>query len=473
MRILLQFFSRPLLLGLLLALPPLASRADAVTDWNLKAGEIVAAHQPGPPGSATLALVQTAVFDAVNAITQQYPKAASPALKPAPGASVDAAVAAVNRTVLLKLAPSQQPAIEAAYQAALANIADGKARADGIAIGEQAVAERVARRAVKAADTACYRPVTRPGMYVPTVVPVGGDAAPVTLCWVLDRVDQFRPGPPPELSSAVWARDYNEIKAMGARTGSRRTPEQTDIARFWATTGPAVYFPIARSVTGQPGREVTRNARFLAVFAQVGVDAIDAVFDAKYHYQFWRPFTAIRNGDQDGNDATERDPAWLPFIETPMHPEYPCAHCTATAAYGEVLLAEIGNGPMPRLNSTSPTLPGVTRSWGSVGEFVQEVSNAHLRRRALPQLDRGRHRAGPQGGCVGGGEADELMASGEGVRGTRRAQSPVNQAETAGVRWPATAASVWRMPSAYGVLRIGPISRCSAESSMSKGSVNR
>jgi hypothetical protein len=373
-----QVVWRCLLLVPLLALAPHASGADVVTDWNLKAGEIVAAHQPGPPGSATLALVQTAVFDAVNAITRQYPKAVSPTLKPAPGASVDAAVAAVNRTVLLKLAPSQQAAIEAAYQAALAAIPDGKARTDGIAVGEQAVAELVARRAHKAADMAYYRPVTRPGMYVPTVVPVGGDAVPVTLCWVLDRVDQFRPGPPPELTSAVWARDYNEIKTMGVRTGSRRTPEQTDIARFWTTTGPAVYFPLARSVSGQPGREVTRNARFLAVFAQVGVDAIDAVFDAKYHYQFWRPFTAIRNGDQDGNDATERDPTWLPFIETPMHPEYPCAHCTAAGAYGAVLLAEIGSGPAPRLSSTSPTLPGMTRSWNSVAEFIQEVSNARI-----------------------------------------------------------------------------------------------
>jgi len=370
--------SRCLLLVPLLALPPLASRADVVTDWNLKAGEIVSAHQPGPPGSATLALLQTAVFDAVNAITRQYPKAAIPTLQPAPGASVDAAVAAVNRAMLLKLAPSQQAAIQAAYQQALAGVPDSKARIDGIAIGEQAVAELVLRRVAKAADSVYYRPVTRPGQYVPTVVPVGGDAAPVTLCWVLDRVDQFRPGPPPELTSALWARDYNEIKAMGARTGSQRTPEQTDIARFWTTTGPAVYFPLARSVTGQPGREVTRNARFLAAFAQVGVDAIDAVFDAKYHYQFWRPFTAIRNGDQDGNDATERNPSWLPFIETPMHPEYPCAHCTAAGAYGAVLLAEIGSGPTPRLNSTSPTLPGVTRSWNSVADFVQEVSNARI-----------------------------------------------------------------------------------------------
>ena len=365
-------------LAALVALLPLAARADVVTDWNLKAGAIVTAHQPGPPGSATMALLQTAVYDAVNAVTRRYPTAVSATLKPAPGASIEAAVAAVNRTVLLKLAPSQQAAIEAAYQAALTRIADGANKTEGIALGEQAVAELLVRRAVKPADMVYYRPVTRPGMYVPTVVPLNGDAVPVTNCWVLDRVDQFRPGPPPELTSATWASDYNEIKALGARTGSRRTPEQTDVARFWATTGPAVYFPLAQSLATQPGREVTRNARFLAVFAQVGVDAIDAVFDAKYTYQFWRPFTAIRNGDQDGNDATERDASWLPFIDTPMHPEYPCAHCTAAGAYGAVLSAEIGSGPSPKLSSVSPTLPGVTRSWSSVAEFVQEVSNARI-----------------------------------------------------------------------------------------------
>ncbi len=370
--------SRALLAVPLLALLPFAAQADVITEWNLKAGEIVAAHQPGPPGSATLALVQTAVYDAVNAITQQYPNAVIASLKPAPGASVQAAVAAANHVMLLKLAPSQQALIEAQYQVALAAIPFGKAKTDGVAVGEQAVADLLARRTAKAAERVYYRPVTQPGMYVPTVVPIGGDAVPVTLCWVLDRVDQFRPGPLPDLSSETWARDYNEIKAMGARTGSRRNLEQTNIARFWATTGPAVFFPLARSVANQPGRDVTRNARFLAVFAQVGVDAADAVFDAKYRYQFWRPFTAIRNGDQDGNDATERDPSWLPFIDTPMHPEYPCAHCTVAGAYGAVMQADIGRGPMPQLSGTSPTLPGATRSWNSVADFVQEVSNARV-----------------------------------------------------------------------------------------------
>ena len=355
-----------------------------------------------------MAVVQAAVFESVNAITRRYPQA-GPEAEPAPGASIDAAVAAVNRAVLLAWR-RRRGRDRGGVPGCARRMPEGQAKADGIALGEKAVAELIAACADRGAPV-FYRPVTRPGMYVPTVVPAGADLPPGTLCWVLDRVDQFRPGPPPDLKSAVWARDYNEVKALGARTGSKRTAEQTEIARFWTATGPTIYFPIVRSVASQPGREVTHNARFLAVVRAGGVDAIDAVFDAKYHYHFWRPFTAIRNGDQDGNDATERDPSWLPFIETPMHPEYPCAHCTAAGGYGAVLHAEIGSGPAPRLRSTSPDaarrdpLVDQRRRLHAGG-----VERAHLRRRALPQLDRGRQRARPQGRRAGGGEADGLSA---------------------------------------------------------------
>ena len=123
---------------------------------------------------------------------------------------------------------------------------------------------------------------------------------------------------------------------------------------------------------------MTQNARFFAAAIQASDDAIIAVFDAKYHYGFWRPVTAIRNGDIDGNDATERDPSWLPFIDTPMHPEYPCAHCISAATLGTVLRAEIGSGPMPTLTTSSPTAKGATRSWTKIDDFVQEVSEARI-----------------------------------------------------------------------------------------------
>jgi hypothetical protein len=194
----------------------------------------------------------------------------------------------------------------------------------------------------------------------------------------LTSPDQFRPGPPPTLNSALWARDYNEIKAVGAKNSTTRTPAQTDIARFWEATAPTIYYPVVRSVANTPGRDVTQNARLLAVVAEAMDDALIAVFDAKYHYMFWRPFTAIRNGDMDGNDATERDATWLPFIDTPMHPEYPCAHCIVAGTVGAVLVVEIGNNPTPVLRSKSPTAPGVERSWNTVDDFVAEVSNARI-----------------------------------------------------------------------------------------------
>jgi len=353
------------------------ARADVVTDWNQKASEITVAHQAGPWGQAPMVLIQAAVFESVNAITRRFPQAGYLKLEAPAGASIDAAVAAANRVVLNRMATTQTAAIEAAYQAALAAIPDGPAKADGIALGEKAVAGILALRAPTGAPPVFYRPVTGPGQYVPTVLPVMADLPPGK-CWLLERPDQFRPGPPPDLKSAVWARDYNEVKAFGARTGSQRDAEQTEIARFWAATTPTIYYPIARSVANQPGREPTQNARLLAASGQAMVDAIDAVFDAKYHYHFWRPFTAIRNGDRDGNDATERDAGWLPLIDTPMHPEYPCAHCTIAGSLGAVLKAEIGNGPTPRLSTTSPTLPGVTRSWTSIDAFMQEVINARV-----------------------------------------------------------------------------------------------
>ncbi len=354
------------------------AEADVVTDWNVTAADItVAAGMGPPPANRTLALVQTAVYEAVNAITKRYPPDRV-ALNAAPDASVAAAVAAANRAMLSRLVPSQQAAIDKSYGSALAAIADGSAKTAGIATGEQAAAAVLAWRADDNAGTPeRYRPATTAGAYVPTMMPAVPHW-PQRKPWVMASCDQFRPGPPPALTSEVWVRDYNEIKAVGAKNSTTRTQAQTDIARFWEATAPTIYYPVVRSVANVPGREITQNARLLALTAEAIDDAMIAVFDAKYYYNFWRPVTAIRNGDIDGNDATERDAGWLPFIDTPMHPEYPCAHCIVSGAVGAVLVAEIGNGPTPTLRTTSPTAPGVVRSWTSIDDFVVEVANARI-----------------------------------------------------------------------------------------------
>ncbi len=335
----------------------LCVQADVVTDANAKAADIASRHPGTPPAVRIMAFVQVSVFDAVNAITGRYPSTRAKITAP-PGASVDAAVTAATRSVLLKLMPTQQAAIEADYQAALKPMPDGAAKTGGIAVGEQAAAACLTREdGMGHPDT--YRPHTTAGVYVPTLLPAvpnWGKRKP----WALASGDQFRPGPP------------------RAKNSTQRTPEQTAIAKFWEATAPAVYWPVARSVAAMPGRDVTENARLLAVAAMAMDDALLAVFDAKYTYNLWRPVTAIRNGDVDGNDATERDPGWTPFIDTPMHPEYPCAHCIVSASLGAVLEAELGGRPSPKLSSASSTAGGAVRTWASVGEFVQEVAVARI-----------------------------------------------------------------------------------------------
>lgn len=356
---------------------PMAN-ADAVCDWNTKAGEIIVSARMGPPpANRALAIANTAVYEAVNAITKRYPAGALK-LEAAPGASVDAAVAAANRTALSKLLPSQQSVVDTAYQAALSKIADGPAKTSGITVGEKAAAAILAMRADDGAAAAeTYRPQTAAGVYVPTVIPAVTHW-PQRKPWLMTSSSQFRPGPPPALTSPLWARDYNEIKALGGKSSSRRTAEQTQIAGFWEATLPPIYNGIVLSIADVPGREVTQNARLFAAVAQAADDALLAVFEAKYHYNFWRPVTAIRNGDLDGNDATERDASWTPFIETPMHPEYPCAHCTVAAAVGTVLQAEIGSGSIPTLTTTSYLVKGPARNWAKIEDFMQEVENARV-----------------------------------------------------------------------------------------------
>ncbi|HYN61210.1 MAG TPA: vanadium-dependent haloperoxidase, partial [Rubrivivax sp.] len=314
------------LAGALLASLALAARADVITDWNQRSAQIVSEARIGTPLAVrVMALVQTAAYEAARDATRSA--STSPQ-------AVDAAIAAAHRTAFIQLLPAQRSAIDAAFQAALAAMPDDAVRTQQLAVGEQAAQRVLAERSTdmpRAPDT--YRPHTVPGVYVPTVIPAVTQW-PQRKPWLLERADQFRPGPPPALSSDRWARDFNEIKALGGRDSKRRSTEQTEIGRFWDYSLPAVYHGVVRAVALQPGRDVMANARLFATVSQAMDDALIAVLDAKYAHNLWRPVTAIRNGDIDGNDATERDPAWVPLIDTPMHPEYPCAHCILAATVG-------------------------------------------------------------------------------------------------------------------------------------------
>ncbi|QJR16158.1 DUF3455 domain-containing protein [Usitatibacter palustris] len=361
---------RIIALAVAAAFAPTSAQADAVTDWNLKSSELVTEAKLGtPPAVRTMAIVQTAVYEAVLDVTG--PKATSP------NASVDAAVAAAQRATLVKLMPAVQASIDAAYAAAIAKVADGPAKTAGIATGEKAAAAVFAARAADTVAAESYRPHTAPGMYVPTAapaVPTWSQRKP----WLLASADQVRPGPPPALGSAEWVRDFNEVKTIGAKASTQRTPQQTDIARFWDYSLPSIYYGVVQSVAAQPGRTVLDNARLYAAVAQSMDDALIAVFDAKYRYNFWRPATAIRNADQDGNDATERDAGWTSLIDAPMHPEYPSGHSILANAVTSVLRAEVGNGPVPTLSATSPTAKGAKREWTRLDDFATEVSMSRV-----------------------------------------------------------------------------------------------
>ncbi|HEY7542097.1 MAG TPA: PA-phosphatase, partial [Methylomirabilota bacterium] len=246
--------------------------ADVITDANARAADIASKAPGTPPAVRVMAFVQVSVFEAVNAITARYPSLQAKIHAPT-GASIDAAVAAATRTALVKLMPSQQAAIDADYDRALKLVPDGPAKSNGIAVGEQAAAACLARVDEASSFPDSYRPYTTPGAYVPTTLPAvpdWGKRKP----WVMASSAQFRPGPPPALTSAIWARDYNEIKAIGSKNSAQRTAEQTALAKFWEATAPAVYWPVARSVAAVPGREVTANARLMAIAGMAMDDAL-------------------------------------------------------------------------------------------------------------------------------------------------------------------------------------------------------
>jgi hypothetical protein len=361
--------------GLVFALP--VARADVVTDWNEKAVAAgYAARQSPPVHGRIIAMVHLAMFEAVNSIEPRYtPYRAR--LSAEPRASREAAVATAAHYLLVRLYPDQAKELDITLQASLATVIDATAKTNGIRLGEQAGAAMLAERTkdgVGVPDT--YRPFTTPGQYVPTVLPLASSWGAVRP-FALKSGSQFRPAVPYSLTSPEWATDYNEVRRMGASVGSARSAEQTEIARFWEMTGAAAYNPVVRQLSVAKRFDVIENARLFALVAMATADAYIAVFDAKYTYNFWRPVTAIRNGDRQDNGAIERDAAWESFIPTPMHPEYPCAHCISAQAAATVLETYFGDA-IPTVGLTSTTAPGVTRSYIKLSEYVAEVINARV-----------------------------------------------------------------------------------------------
>jgi len=354
-----------------------AARADAIIDWNAKA-EMIAVEKRmlAPPNARIMAMMHIAMFEAVNAIEHRYAPYKL-TLAADRGTSKDAGAATAAHGVLLALHPDQQASLDSALHASLAPIADGAAKTKGIELGRKAAAEIIALRSNDGFDTPeSYRPFTVAGVYVPTVVPVSSTYGAVRP-WVMQSGLQFRPAPPPALDSAVWTADVNEISELGGAKSSKRTAEQTTIGRFWFVTGPQTWNPLIRQLAATKKLDLVDSARLFALVAIASDDAFIAVFDAKYHYNLWRPITAIRNANLSNNKATTRNPSWLPLGDTPMHPEYPCAHCITSAAVGAVLQNLFGN-EVPEISMTSATAPGVTRAWTRIQDYVDEVAVARI-----------------------------------------------------------------------------------------------
>ena len=370
--------SKLLLAGVVAAaFVPAPTRADVIMDWNTKSDEIAAQKQVLPLNhSRGTAILHVAMFEAVNAIEGSYlPYKLN--LTADRSTSKEAAAAAAGHDILLALYPDQQSSLDATLATMLAGIADGEAKAKGIALGKKAAADLIALRAndgIAAQET--YRPHTAPGIYVPTVIPLMSIAAAVTP-WVMTSGSQFRPAPPPALTSETWTADLNEIRELGRIDSTKRSPEQTTIGRFWFITGPRSYNPIVRQIAMSKDMDIVDCARLFALTSMAGNDAIIAVFDAKYTYNLWRPVTAIRNADQTNNSATPRDASWRPLGDTPMHPEYPCAHCITSAAISAVLQGVAGN-EIGELSMSSPTAPGVIRKWTRVQDYSDEVAMARI-----------------------------------------------------------------------------------------------
>jgi hypothetical protein len=346
--------------------------ADAVTDWNQTSMDVLkAANVLGNPWTRSMAMVHVAIADAVNTIQDRHTRYAL-TVPVTPGASVDAAVAAAARGILVQLYPAQKAKVDEAYDAALKPIPDGPSKTAGVAVGEQAAAAIHADRASDATNVPdTYRPVTAPGVWIPTTPPLFSEYAQAK-GWVMQRSDQFRPGPPPSLSSALYARDYNEVKEVGGVKSTKRTPQQTEAVRFWSQANfTPSWNQAARQLAASKGLALADKARLFALLNMGIANVFIADWDAKFHYNFWRPVTAIRNGDQDGNDATERDAGWLPLNATPMHPEYPSAAAIVGGVGAGVLESVFGTDPLP-FTITDYANPSLTRPFGSAAQMAEE-----------------------------------------------------------------------------------------------------
>jgi membrane-associated phospholipid phosphatase len=368
-----------------------------VLDWNRALLSIV--NTPGAQPATiqstwSFAVMHAAIYDAVNSIDRSHEPYMISVRAPG-NASETAAADAAAHTVLVTLYPAQQSTLDADLTAELAGVPDAPGKVAGVRIGNEVARGLLAVRADDGSTVAAppFVPGVNPGAYRPTPPNL---ATPVFSTWgqvtpfVLERGDQFRPAAPPSLTSSEYASAVNEVQSLGSATSTTRTGEQTVIGKFWAPPIQNFWNQIAQNVAAAHSSDLPTTARLFATLNLALADSAIAMYDAKYTYQLWRPITAIRLADTDGNPQTTADPNWLPLAgNTPPDPSYPGAHSTMSAAAAEVLASFYGEESS--FSVTSPAVPGVTRSFTSFDAAVEEAGLSRIYAGVHTRID---HQAG-------------------------------------------------------------------------------
>ena len=364
--------------------PLRATPQNVVADWNqIAASTAIAAAQAPVAQTRSLTIVAVAINDAVNAITMELPRYAS-ALVPPAGGSVPAATIGAAYRALTQLFPTQAAALAAALAQSMTKYQVSGAD-PGLSFGTSVADDILSLRAADGAAQAqyAYTPPNAgaPGVWQPTppgflpaLLPGWGFIQP----WVLNSGAQFRADEGPDLTSARYAADLNEVKSVGALNSTTRTAEQTNIGRFWLTTPGVIWGGALSQVAIGLDLDASETARAFALMHMAGADASIACWDTKYAFNFWRPIFAIRRADEDGNPATEPDPAWLPLATTPNFPEFTSGHATVSSAMATVLRLLFDDSPGVTMTITSPTNPGFVRQWIAFSQGVNEVIDARV-----------------------------------------------------------------------------------------------
>lgn len=367
-----------------------AKAEDPIADWNAIAQSVIkAGGHPLPVTAVEFAIVHVGIYDAVESIDGRY----QPYYARVPGAtgSLSAAAAKAGRDLLIGLFPLQSATVDAEYASYLA--ANGiDANDPGISVGAQAAAAILALRS----SDGRFPPSPAPffgsnaiGQWRPTLSllpPPPPSGAPGLTPWLasvtpftMKSDSQFRVEPPPALTSTTWAEDYNETKSVGAFNSVTRTPEQTDIGYFWADSGPLLWQNALRYISRTYLSDTGDSARMFALADTALADAQIACWDSKYFYNFWRPITAIRLGDEDGNAATIADPNWQPLINTPNFPEYPSGHAAISGAVSHILRLFFGTDQVNfQIITTNPNAVQKTRTFARFSQAEDEVIDARV-----------------------------------------------------------------------------------------------